>query len=200
MMEAMDADEIIKTSGRPRDTARHQAVLAAAREILAERGYTELNFSRVAARANVTRHLIYRWWPTRAALVSETLFGEFASDWTTTSFGNLQADLHEFISRIVEYACDPAVRAGIIGLMADSDATTDMPGLEAGTLSPLEHQLQVIIEQAIARGEAVPGIDARLTLNTLRGAIVMHLIADRTPPQDIISHLTTVMTRAYGSR
>lgn len=197
MMEVMDAAEIVKSFGRPRDTARHEAVLAATREILAERGYTELNFSRVATRAGVTRHLIYRWWPHRAALVSEALFGQFADHWPTTPFGSLQADLRDFITRIVEYACNPAVRAGIIGLMADGDAATDMPGLEAGTLTPLEHQLQMIVDRAIDRGEAGPGIDTRHTLNTLRGAIVMHLIADRTPPQDIVDHLTTFTTRAY---
>jgi AcrR family transcriptional regulator len=193
MSEAKDA----QSAGRPRDTVRHEAVLEATRAILAERGYTDLNFSDVAGRAKVTRQLIYRWWPTRAALVSEALFSHLADDWQATSLGSLEADLHDFVTRIVEYACDPAVRAGIVGLMAEGAAATDMPGLESGTLMPLQRQLQTIIDRAIATGEATEGIDVRHTVNTLRGAVVMHLIADRTPPGEIIDHLTTLTTRAF---
>ena len=44
---------------RPRDARRHEAVLAATRELLAELGYTALTFSEVAKRGGVTRQLVY---------------------------------------------------------------------------------------------------------------------------------------------
>ncbi|MDH6280949.1 TetR/AcrR family transcriptional regulator [Prescottella agglutinans] len=186
-----------RSAGRPRDTSRHVAVLTATRELLAEAGYAALNFSEIASRAGVTRQLLYRWWPNRAALVSEAIFAYGEESRSASYPGPFEHDLRAFITTLVEYACRPAVRAGIIGLMSESESVTELPGLESGMLHALETDLDSIVARAAERGEIASGIDVRLTLNTLRGAIVMHLIADRTPPDVIVEHLTMLTTRAF---
>ncbi|MFE3000763.1 TetR/AcrR family transcriptional regulator [Nocardia sp. NPDC059246] len=202
LQDAVDARVPGRPAGRPRDTARHRAVLTATRELLGAHGYAGLNYSDIASRAGVTRQLLYRWWPNRAALVSEALFANPEDHWPARYPGPLAADLRLFIAALVDYICRPDVRAGILGLMTEADHVTDMPGLEAGTLGPLETALRTIVDAAHERGEIDCGsaeddpIDPRLTLNTLRGAVVMHLIADQTPPDLIIGHLTQLTVRA----
>ncbi|MEV6096521.1 TetR/AcrR family transcriptional regulator [Nocardia sp. NPDC051981] len=191
-----------RSAGRPRDTARHDAVLAATRELLAEVGYTGVNYSEVSTRAGVTRQLLYRWWPTRADLVSEALFANPEDRWPVDYPGSLAADLRVFVTALVDYALRPDVRAGILGLMSEADRITEVPGLESGTLEPLESELRTLVDRAVARGEIpqqeADSIDIRLTLNTVRGAVVMHLIADRTPPAMIVDHLTQLLRRAFA--
>ncbi|MBX6391429.1 MAG: TetR/AcrR family transcriptional regulator [Frankia sp.] len=177
--------------GRPRDARRHAAVLAATRELLANRGYPALTFSDVAERAGVTRQLVHRWWPGKAELVAEALFtAPVAAAWPTDYAGPLAADLRRLIKAMVDYACLPDVRAGIMGLMADAVPSTELRGLEDGLLGPLRRSFATLVENAVARGEAHDGIDLNLTLNTLRGAVLMHLIADFTPPEAIVDHLS----------
>ncbi|HET6153260.1 MAG TPA: TetR/AcrR family transcriptional regulator [Marmoricola sp.] len=161
----------------------------ATRELLAEDGYTALNFSLVARRAGVTRQLLYRWWPEKASLVSEAMFGSGVAPWPSDYSGDLLRDLRTFLQAVVDYACRPDVRAGVVGLMADADASTPLPGLVDGFLQPLHESLAALV----AANDTRPGIDVALTLNTIRGAVVMHLLADQTPPDVVVAHVSDLM-------
>jgi AcrR family transcriptional regulator len=172
-------------------------VLAATRELLAEVGYPALTFSLVAERAGVTRQLVHRWWDGRPALVSEALFTAPDVTWPTAYDGPLEADLRTFVTALVDYACRDDVRAGVTGLMAETDVDTELPGLEDGLLRPLHASLAALVETGVARGDTRPGIDVTLTLNTLRGAVTMQLLADRTRPDVVIDHLTELTSWAF---
>jgi len=171
-------------------------VLAATRTLLASGGYSALTFSEVAQHAGVTRQLVHRWWSAKSALVSEALFTAPGTTWPTTYDGPLEADLRRFLTALVDYACRDEVRAGVIGLMSDAETVTELPGLEEGLLHPLEESLRALVDAGVERGEARPDVDVRLTLNTLRGAVTMHLIADLTPRDVIVDHLTDL---AHGA-
>jgi AcrR family transcriptional regulator len=58
---------------RRRSEKSRVAILAATRELLTERGFDGLTIEAVAARAGVGKQTIYRWWPSRPALVADTL-------------------------------------------------------------------------------------------------------------------------------
>lgn len=186
-------------AGRPRDRQRHAAVLAATREILASDGYARLTFSDVAQRAGVTRQLLHRWWSSKASLVAEALFSSPDTTWPLTYRGPLTSDLRAFLQALVDYACRADVQAGVNGLMSEAGPDTDLPGLETGLLAPLRASLAALIDQGVARGDVRADIDVTLTLNTLRGAVTMHLIADQTPPRVIVDHLTELMSWAFAA-
>ncbi|MGV0717754.1 TetR/AcrR family transcriptional regulator [Mycolicibacterium sp. XJ662] len=171
-------------------------MLSATRELLDERGYTALTFSEVAKRAGVTRQLVYRWWAVKASLVSEALFGFGTPEWPTSYSGPLGADLRMFVGAIVDYACRADVRAGIAGLMTDADPDTPLPGLVEGLLAPLRTSLRALVDAGVGRGDTRPDVDIDLTLNTIRGAVTMHLLADQTPPDVVVDHVTQLMTWA----
>jgi len=80
--------------------------------------------------------------------------------------------------------------------MADADASTPLPGLVDGLLAPLRTSLARLIAAGVARGDAHGDLDTDLTLNTIRGAVTMHLLADQTPPDVVVDHLSQLMARA----
>ena len=57
--------------GRPRSEDSHQAVLAAAMEILKEEGYSGLTLQNIARKAGVGRQTLYRWWDSKADIALE---------------------------------------------------------------------------------------------------------------------------------
>jgi AcrR family transcriptional regulator len=61
--------------GRPRRRSERArvAILDATNELLHENGLDNLSIEAVAARAGVGKQTIYRWWPTRPALVADAL-------------------------------------------------------------------------------------------------------------------------------
>lgn len=61
------------SGGRPRDAQIDGRILAAAREILAERGLREMSLDTVAERAGVARSTIYRRWATSDELILDVI-------------------------------------------------------------------------------------------------------------------------------
>ncbi|HUR13461.1 MAG TPA: TetR/AcrR family transcriptional regulator [Mycobacteriales bacterium] len=171
--------------------------MTATRELLAERGYDALTFSEVAARAGVTRQLLYRWWPTKPALVAEVLFRHTAGLWPTRYRGPLKTDLRAFTSALVDYAQRPDVRAGLLGIMSDVRDTDELPGLE-DLVTELRHSFGVLLDAGLQRGDVRPGVDLVMTLDTLRGAVTAHVLSDDRPRRQVVDHLVTLMTWALA--
>jgi AcrR family transcriptional regulator len=92
-------------TGRRRNEAARQAILEATRRLLRERGAEGLTIDAIAREARVSRQTIYRWWPSRAAIVVE------ASARTAElvvpaepSTGSLRGDLRTFLAASYEAA------------------------------------------------------------------------------------------------
>ena len=60
-----------RTRGRPRSTAAasHEGILNAVFEILQEKSVRELTMEEVARRAGVGKPTLYKWWPSKGAIV-----------------------------------------------------------------------------------------------------------------------------------
>jgi AcrR family transcriptional regulator len=64
------------TTPRRRNERSRLAIVTATRELLVERGFDGLTIEAVAARAGVGKQTIYRWWPSRPALVADVLLAD----------------------------------------------------------------------------------------------------------------------------
>lgn len=58
---------------RRRSEKSRTAIVTATKDLLLERGFDALSIEAVAARAGVGKQTIYRWWPSRPALVADVL-------------------------------------------------------------------------------------------------------------------------------
>src|ERR1035438_5905211 len=58
--------------GRPRSEQSRQAILGSTLKLLRRQGgFPDLSIEAIAADANVSKATVYRWWPTKAALVAD---------------------------------------------------------------------------------------------------------------------------------
>ncbi|HST43532.1 MAG TPA: helix-turn-helix domain-containing protein, partial [Conexibacter sp.] len=79
-----------------RSESSRRAVLAAADALIAEVGYRRLTIEAIAARAGVGKQTIYRWWPSKGAVVFDAFLARFeggaeAPDWPDS--GDLERDV-----------------------------------------------------------------------------------------------------------
>jgi AcrR family transcriptional regulator len=108
-------------TGRRRNDAARRAVLDATAAILAEDGPDGLTIDAVARRARVGRQTIYRWWPSRAAIV-----GELASESARLNVpsepdtGSLEGDLRAFLRASYTTAARPENAAMLRGLASEA--------------------------------------------------------------------------------
>ena len=61
-------------SGPVRSDVARAAILRATAELFEQKGYDNLTIEGIAARASVGKQTVYRWWPSKGALISECLF------------------------------------------------------------------------------------------------------------------------------
>src|SRR5215472_10789247 len=80
--------------GRARSEKAHSAILAAACELLLQRGLAAVSMDAVAARAGVSKATIYRWWPSKETLALDALYTEWAAAQPlVVDTGSLRGDL-----------------------------------------------------------------------------------------------------------
>lgn len=135
-------------TGRRRNEAARRAVLDATWEILRERGAEGLTIEAIARMAGVGRQTIYRWWPSRAAIVFEAA-AESARIIVPSEpdTGSLQGDLRAFLRASYAGAAQPEV-APVLRAMV-SEAVRDEGFAEALRQFTAERRgvLQTLLER-----------------------------------------------------
>jgi AcrR family transcriptional regulator len=86
---------------RRRSEKSRTAIVTATRELLLERGFDGLTIEAVAARAGVGKQTIYRWWPTRPALVADVMLEDADKILTPVEHtGDLAGDLVAWVRKL----------------------------------------------------------------------------------------------------
>ena len=179
--------------GRPPDLAKRQAIIDAAREVLAEVGYTSMTIDAVAQRAGSNRVLIYRVWDSKLALARDALFGD-DEDFTTPDTGALRTDLEALVSQHVARMSRPAYVKGAPGLTVEllSD-----PALFREThelyVRPSEDGFRRILARARDRGELVGDVDPVVITRVVSGTITGLATTGRLEPEEIVELVVSTL-------
>ncbi|MGW3560488.1 TetR/AcrR family transcriptional regulator [Streptomyces sp. NPDC000963] len=180
-----------------RSERSRRAIFDAALALVAENGYAKTTIEGIAARAGVGKQTIYRWWPSKAAVLldafldltaraHEAMGGEAESEIPDT--GDLAADLKHVLRATVDELNDPVFEAPTRALAAEGIVDPDLGARFTETL--LEPQLQYYvrrIEAARDAGDVDPGTDPRLAVELLVGPLHHRWI-----------HRTLPLTHAYA--
>ncbi|WP_433348952.1 TetR/AcrR family transcriptional regulator [Microtetraspora malaysiensis] len=101
-----------------RSERSRQAVLAAARDLVSELGYAKVSIEAIAARAGVGKQTIYRWWPSKGAVIFDSFLAlsESEEGMSLPDTGDLEADLKTVMRATVAEFADPVFEAPIRAL------------------------------------------------------------------------------------
>ena len=178
--------------GRPRSERAQQAILAAATDLLLERGLDAVSMDAIAERAGVSKATIYRWWPAKETLALDALYLE----WTDTSpepadtgtlRGDLLALLLPWLSRIGDRPYGRVIGALITKAHTDP-AFGDI--YRERFVEPRREQVRVILRRAAARGEVPDGVDAEAVIDLLYGPLYHRLLHGHAPlDEDIVRYV-----------
>jgi AcrR family transcriptional regulator len=167
--------------GRPRSEAARRAVLLAAVELVEEGGYPQLTMEGIARRAGVSKQTVYRWWPSRAAVVLEALNEGAATIAPLPDAGDLAADLRVFLRRSVLGARGRTARL-LVALMAETQLDqTFGRSFRSGFLAQRRAVMVELLDRARARGEIAADIDLELIVELFFGALWYRLLAASGP-------------------
>ncbi|MGX9572861.1 TetR/AcrR family transcriptional regulator [Mesorhizobium sp. f-mel] len=172
-----DADQARKSIGARRNPDSADAILDAAEAVLVEAGYSGFSIEAVARRARAGKPTIYRWWPSKAALLFDVYQRLKRVDNPDT--GNLEDDLVGFLKNLFSHWHETSSGSVFKSLIAEaqSDATVAAVLVEY-TKGRHAHTAQMI-ERAKARGEVAADVDSTLVADLVASFAWTHLLTNR---------------------
>ena len=135
-------------------------VLAAAIELLTERGFERLELPEVARRAGVHPTTIYRRWETKARLVGEALLAHSQPLTPTPDTGSLRTDLERLLAEGVALMRTSPVRALLEVLLSEwIDPRVEVTLARDRFWAAHAEEVRTIVDRAVARGELQARLD-----------------------------------------
>jgi AcrR family transcriptional regulator len=155
--------------------------LHAALELLREVGYRSVTVEAIAARAGVGKQTIYRWWPSRAAVVLEAYVAEASVSVPYPDTGSLKSDLLKYLTD--SFASLQGKQGQTLrGLAAEAqlDAEFEQEFLDSFILTRRAGFTE-ILTRAIERGELPDDIDSEVLTDMIYGAKWFRLLFRHAP-------------------
>jgi AcrR family transcriptional regulator len=174
----------VSMPGRRRSDKAHQAILQATMEVLSQEGYRGTTIEGIAARAGVGKKTIYRWWPSKAAVVLEaiTAYSEIYVPFSDT--GSLQGDLLAYFERSFPGLQGKAGTA-LSGLAAEAQLDPEFAReFQRMFIVPRKKALITLLQRGIDKGEIAPDTNLDVLADLIYGAKWYRLLLYPAPLDD----------------
>src|SRR5208282_5774877 len=162
--------------GRPRSEESRQSILNSTLKLLKQDGFPELSIEAIAADANVGKTTVYRWWPTKAALVADAFSASADHELRFPNTGSVENDMRlqmRGLIRIFRSQRGKVVAALLAGGQSDAEL---LEAYRDRFLWPRRRQAYQTLQRAVDRGELPKGCDFDLILDALYGPILMRFL------------------------
>ena len=169
--------ELRSERGRRRSERSHRAIITATQDLLVERGYRELTIEGVAARAGVGKQTIYRWWPSRAALVLEAYLAGSEAIAPPADSASIREDVRALLVWLADVLAQPIGGRVVAGLVADLQHDPILAeGFRRDVVPERRRAMLAALERGVERGEIRPDADLGVAVDTLHGAVFYRLL------------------------
>jgi AcrR family transcriptional regulator len=138
-------------TGSRRNEAAEQAILRAAAELLAAGDGALITVGAIAERAGVGKQTIYRWWPSKSAVLLDAMIHRAAQVAPAPDCGDLQADLRLFLRST--FASAPDNRSLLLGVLREALGNAATMEQLAVFTAARRDALTRILDRARARGQ-----------------------------------------------
>jgi len=131
-------------TGSRRNDAAEQAILRAAAELLAGGDGAPISVAGIAERAGVGKQTIYRWWPSKSAVLLDAMIHRAQQVAPAPDSGDLHTDLRQFLRST--FVAAPANRSLLLGVLREAlgDAAT-MARLSAFTAARRDELARILV-------------------------------------------------------
>ncbi|EKF60628.1 transcriptional regulator, TetR family protein [Agrobacterium albertimagni AOL15] len=185
--------------GAQRNPASEEAILTAAAEILREGGLSAFSIEAVARRAKAGKPTIYRWWPSKAALLLDVYHRQKGETFYADT-GNTREDLIVFLETLLGFW---KTSAGEVFRSIIAEAQSNPDALEALRDYAVTRCLAsgVILNRGVARGEIREGLDIPLVMELFSSFCWQRLLTGRLDAsREQLSHLVDAVLTGFATK
>jgi AcrR family transcriptional regulator len=170
--------------GRPRCEDTRQSILRAAYELFEEGEDSPFTIEAVARRSGAAKTTIYRWWPSKGALVIEAFLAVAEKRSAFPATGSVADDLKTHLRSLAKLLRGRAGRL-VAGIVAEgqTDPETKRAFSEV-YLKPRRVSAARLIEEGMASGELRQGLDVETICDALYGPVYLRLMLGHNTMDD----------------
>ncbi|RUU98267.1 MAG: TetR/AcrR family transcriptional regulator [Mesorhizobium sp.] len=172
-----DADQARKSIGARRNPDSADAILDAAEAVLVEAGYSGFSIEAVARRARAGKPTIYRWWPSKAALLFDVY--QRLKRVENPDTGNLEDDLVGFLKNLFSHWRETSSGRVFRSLIAEAQSDATVAAVLVEYTKGRHAHTGRMIERAKARGEVAADVDPMLVADLVASFAWTHLLTNR---------------------
>jgi AcrR family transcriptional regulator len=203
-MTASTASHVGRPRPRPggRSARVRAAVLAATLELLAERGFEDMQLPEVARRADVHVTTVYRRWGSKARLVGEALLERGRPLSPTPDTGAFRTDLERLLVEGGALLRTPPVQAMFEVLLSESaKPSAEIARARDRFFAAHLEEAQSIIDRAVTRAELPAGTDPGVLIELVIGpallrTLLMGLALDQAAAAAIVARAEAALRAA----
>jgi AcrR family transcriptional regulator len=174
-----------------------KAVTQAALDLCKESGYRKLSIEGIAARAGVGKNTIYRWWPSKAAVLMDAMLSTMAMDASFPDTGDVRADMTAQITAGVHALAGPEIGPHYRALIGEAQHDPAIAeALRERLITPLSDAAANRIRRAQECGQLRSDVEPDLVIELLYGPVYHRmLLTQRIPDDDRVAAIVdTVLT------
>ena len=158
------------------------AVLHAADDLLAERGFASVTIEGIAARAGVAKQTIYRWWPSKVEILLDTLIEDSQHSLAIPGTGSAINDARRYLRNLAAFiTTDPAGKV-LLALIGEAQHDEKMARtFHASYLDPRRREEHAMLARGVASGELPADLDVDWALDALLGPVFYRALVTGGP-------------------
>ncbi|MEU5879498.1 TetR/AcrR family transcriptional regulator [Spirillospora sp. NPDC047279] len=167
-------------TGRRRNEEARRAILDAAVELIG-RDEGPVTIDTIAAAAGVGKQTIYRWWPSKGAVLLEAMAERATADVPVTDTGSLAGDLDAFLLATFRSAGTGRTAPLLRMVMAEAQRDEQVAEVMRDFIAKRRAALRGVLERAGGRGEIRADADLDLMVDQAFGVLWYRILIGHAP-------------------
>lgn len=157
-------------------------MLTAALGLLTDKGLQGLTMDDIAAHAGVSKNTIYRWWPSKAAVLMDAFADATSPGLGFPAEGDAITRLRAQVHRVAQMMTEPRVQLPFVALIAASQHDPELAAaLRERFIASRRAAASRLITTAIEEGEFPRDLDPDVIIDAIYGALYYRLLITRAP-------------------
>ncbi|KAB8188567.1 TetR family transcriptional regulator [Nonomuraea phyllanthi] len=166
-------------TGRRRNPAVRQAILDHAADLLIAHDYAAVSTDAIARAAGVSKHTIYRWWPSKGAVLLEAMAERARQQTPGLNTGVFAEDLETFLAATFRTA--DRVSGLLRGIMAEAQRDPVAAEGLRQFVTGRRDELHALLTRGLEQGELPPDTDPDLLVDQIFGLMWYRLLIGHAP-------------------
>jgi AcrR family transcriptional regulator len=168
-------------TGRRRNDAAREAILDATFGLLRAQGTGGVTIDAIAEAAGVGRQTIYRWWPTKGAVVAEAMTRGARAIASPRATGSFREDLRCFLADSFAGLQDPGTRRALRQLASAAVHDEHAAGVLAEFTAQRRAALRSLLERGVTGGDIAATADLAMLTDLAYGVLWYRLMIGHAP-------------------